>query len=196
MGRPSFGYYCLRQIGGRPSTACTRLPPDGHLVQKMVAKLQERFHWPGLRSDVERYVVQCDVCATMKGHAQQWRGISNNTSWGLISSGLPLTSLGPFHDRHREPVHFGRTGLLHPVGESVPHREYGGHHSGGDWFVSSCVVLGCHGNGTPTRGRTLNSTCSRECAGCSESRRRGRQSTPSRTDWWTVSTAPAGTCCG
>ena len=36
----------------------------GHLRQtKMVAKLLERFYWPGVRGYLERWVVHCDVCA-------------------------------------------------------------------------------------------------------------------------------------
>ena len=68
----------------------------GHFGQKkMVAKFQERFHSPALRSDVERWVVQCDVCATRRGPAQRWRGKLQQYRVGAPSERIAIDITDP-----------------------------------------------------------------------------------------------------
>ena len=50
-------------------------PLEGHLgVDKTVAKIKERFYWPGMYRDVEQWIRTCASCATRKSAPQQNRG--------------------------------------------------------------------------------------------------------------------------
>ena len=59
---------------------------EGHLgVDKTVAKIRERFYWPGMYRDVEQWVSTCHSCATRKTAPQH-----NHRPLQTIKVGYPL----------------------------------------------------------------------------------------------------------
>ena len=59
---------------------------EGHLGEdKTIAKIQERFYWPGLRHDVIQWLRTCPACATRKSPPQK-----NRAPLQMIASGFPM----------------------------------------------------------------------------------------------------------
>lgn len=77
---------------------CHDVPTAGHLgITKTLYRISELYYWPGMRSDVRRYVQRCSICAACKssnlpqaGQMGQYRNI--HFSFQLISMDL----LGPY----------------------------------------------------------------------------------------------------
>ena len=62
----------------------------GHLGRlKTIEKVKARFHWFGLRNDIELYIQQCSVCQRVKDPFRQNKGELRN-----ITSGYPLERTG------------------------------------------------------------------------------------------------------
>ena len=63
---------------------------SGHIGgSKTIEKVRARFHWFGLRNDIELYIQQCLVCQRVKNPVRQNKGEMRN-----IASGYPLERIG------------------------------------------------------------------------------------------------------
>ena len=59
---------------------------EGHLgVDKTVAKIKDRFYWPGMYEDVHQWIRTCSSCATRKSPPQKSRAPLQT-----IETGYPL----------------------------------------------------------------------------------------------------------
>ena len=71
-------------------------PLEGHLgVDKTVAKIKERFYWPGMYRDVEQWIRTCASCATRKSAPQQNRGPLQTIKTGYPFQVVAVDILGP-----------------------------------------------------------------------------------------------------
>ena len=69
---------------------------EGHLgVDKTVAKIRERFYWPGMYHDVEQWVSTCHSCATRKTAPQRNRGPLQTIKVGYPLQLVAVDILGP-----------------------------------------------------------------------------------------------------
>lgn len=68
---------------------------SGHLgIKKTLGRVKERFYWPGLRSDVDAYVVGCDACARRKGPNKRQRAPMEVQKSGFPMERIALDILG------------------------------------------------------------------------------------------------------
>ena len=68
----------------------------GHLgLTKTLAKIKDRFFWPGMRSDVEDWCQQCSSCASRKSPSQTPRAPLVPTYVGYPMERIALDLLGP-----------------------------------------------------------------------------------------------------
>lgn len=101
-------------------------PAAGHLGrQRTLERMQRQFMWPGMSSDVRKYVQTCDVCQRTKVEAHSRRGLLHplpvpDGKWTHITMDLvtclPVTPEGHdaavvFTDRFTKMVRFAPTNL-------------------------------------------------------------------------------------
>ena len=59
---------------------------SGHLgVDKTLARVQQRYYWPGLQQDVRQYVTGCEICTRRKGP-----NAKKIAPMQLVPSGIPM----------------------------------------------------------------------------------------------------------
>lgn len=75
---------------------------SGHLGEKRTRnKVQQKFYWYDLRSDVTIYVRQCDICSTIKGPTKKPKAPLGNMSTGAPWDRLSVDIMGPFPESSR-----------------------------------------------------------------------------------------------
>ena len=71
-------------------------PTSGHLgITKTLAKVRERFYWPGQRQDVEEWLMKCEKCATGKGANKGNRAPLVSCPPGYPMERIAIDILGP-----------------------------------------------------------------------------------------------------
>ena len=71
-------------------------PTSGHLgITKTLAKVRERFYWPGQRQDVEEWLMKCEKCATGKGAKKGNRAPLVSCPPGYPMERIAIDILGP-----------------------------------------------------------------------------------------------------
>ena len=69
---------------------------EGHLgVDKTIAKIKERFYWPGIHADVDQWIRTCPECATRKSSPQRNRGPLHTIKAGYPLQVVAVDILGP-----------------------------------------------------------------------------------------------------
>ena len=69
---------------------------EGHLkVNKTVAKIRQRFYWPGMYHDVEQWVSTCHRCATRNTAPQHNQGPLQTIKVGYPLQLVAVNILGP-----------------------------------------------------------------------------------------------------
>ena len=76
----------------------------GHLgLTKTLAKIKDRFFWPGMRSDVEDWCQQCSSCASRKSPSQTPRAVPTYVGYPMERIALDL--LGPLPTTRHDNKH-------------------------------------------------------------------------------------------
>ena len=101
----------------------------GHLgVDKTLARLRERFYWPGYHDDVKDWCNRCASCATRKNPVTTPRAPLKSIKTGYP---LQLVADGPISRiRSRKYSYSCRCRLFHKVDRGICNTESRGHHSG------------------------------------------------------------------
>ena len=69
---------------------------EGHLgVDKTIAKIKERFYWPGMHADVDQWIRMCPECATRKSSPQRNCGPLHTIKAGYPLQVVAVDILGP-----------------------------------------------------------------------------------------------------
>ena len=72
-------------------------PAAGHLgVNRTKSKIQERFYWPRMSSDIKNYVLSCLECQTKKSPTQKPLGMFQPIQVGGPWETICVDLLGPF----------------------------------------------------------------------------------------------------
>ena len=64
-------------------------------MKKTLSRIRERFYWPGLKNDVQRWCKACDVCASRKGPHTHARSPLQHYTVGAPLERVALDVLGP-----------------------------------------------------------------------------------------------------
>lgn len=76
---------------------CHDVRSSGHLgVTKTLARVRQRFYWPGLQGDVRRYVSGCHSCSRRKGPTQKKRAPMQTEQAGVPMERTATYILGEF----------------------------------------------------------------------------------------------------
>ena len=78
----------------------------GHLgVDKTLARLKERFYWPGHYNDVHEWCRSCAVCASRKSPAPKTRAPLTSINTGYPLQTVAMDILGPFPESRAGNTH-------------------------------------------------------------------------------------------
>lgn len=77
-------------------------PSGGHLgMRRTMAKVRQRFYWPGLDTDVRSTVRQCNVCASKKSPNKTRRAPLQQHQVGMPMERVALDIMGPLPESER-----------------------------------------------------------------------------------------------
>ena len=69
---------------------------SGHLgEEKTLAKLRERFYWPGMTTSVHEWCQTCHICMSRKGPQQTRQGALENMKTGYPLEIMAMDVVGP-----------------------------------------------------------------------------------------------------
>ena len=103
----------------------------GHFgVEKTLARLKERFYWPGHYNDICDWCINCGTCVSQKTPNPKARPPLKS----IQISYIPTSVGGDGHSGSisavlgRKHAHLGRSRLFHPIYRSISNSYSGGHY--------------------------------------------------------------------